>query len=134
MGLIEGGDPAAFEAYLQQYGNTICGRHPIAVLLHVRLAAAVSAVCHVCVCVWCVWQAPAGWRRASCIARSPVALALPAGLCPARAVLCCAVQALKHCHTLQHHIRFTKYDQSHRCLTLRDSSVSYASAIVTIER
>ena len=96
-------------------------------------SATCVCVC-VCVCVCGVWQAPAGWRRASCIARSPVALALPAGLCPARAVLCCAVQALKHCHTLQHHIRFTKYDQSHRCLTLRDSSVSYASAIVTIER
>lgn len=72
MGLIEGGDPAAFEAYLRQTGNTICGRHPIAVLLH----------------------------------------------------------ALRHCRT-QHTIRFTKYAQSHHCLTPRDSSVSYASAVVT---
>ena len=61
-------------------------------------------------------------------------LLLPSLLACALPVLFCAVQALKHCHTLQHHIRFTKYDQSHRCLTLRDSSVSYASAIVTIER
>jgi hypothetical protein len=30
------GDPAAFTEYLQQYRNTICGRHPIAVLLQVR--------------------------------------------------------------------------------------------------
>ena len=34
MRLIEGGDPAAFTAYLEQHGNTICGRHPIGVLMH----------------------------------------------------------------------------------------------------
>lgn len=32
-----------------------------------------------------------------------------------------------------HKIKFTQYDQSHKCLTQRDSSVSYASAAVTIE-
>lgn len=31
-----------------------------------------------------------------------------------------------------HSIKFTQYDQSHQCLTQRDSSVSYASAAVTI--
>ena len=34
MRLIEGGDPAAFTAYLEQHGNTICGRHPIGVLMN----------------------------------------------------------------------------------------------------
>jgi AmmeMemoRadiSam system protein B len=29
-------DPAAFAAYMKQHRNTICGRHPIAVFLHVR--------------------------------------------------------------------------------------------------
>ena len=29
------GDAAGFAAYLEHYGNTICGRHPIGVLLHV---------------------------------------------------------------------------------------------------
>eukprot|EP00775_Hariotina_reticulata_P005698 gene5698-5937_t len=33
MRTIEKCDPAAFTEYLQQYRNTICGRHPIAVLL-----------------------------------------------------------------------------------------------------
>eukprot|EP00051_Salpingoeca_urceolata_P027836 m.483509 g.483509 ORF g.483509 m.483509 type:complete len:291 (+) comp22972_c0_seq1:203-1075(+) len=33
MSLIEGLDPQAFAAYLKKYKNTICGRHPIAVLL-----------------------------------------------------------------------------------------------------
>jgi hypothetical protein len=31
------GDPQAFADYLSTYKNTICGRHPIAVLLHVSL-------------------------------------------------------------------------------------------------
>jgi hypothetical protein len=35
MDIIETGDPASFTAYLQQYENTICGRHPIGVLLQV---------------------------------------------------------------------------------------------------
>ena len=30
------GSPDEFQAYLQQYRNTICGRHPIAVLLQAR--------------------------------------------------------------------------------------------------
>ena len=38
MASIEHLAPAEFEAYLQQYDNTICGRHPIAILLHVRCA------------------------------------------------------------------------------------------------
>eukprot|EP00879_Flechtneria_rotunda_P006851 GHRR01007196.1.p1 GENE.GHRR01007196.1~~GHRR01007196.1.p1 ORF type:complete len:235 (+),score=56.16 GHRR01007196.1:471-1175(+) len=33
MNIIEQRDPAAFAEYLQKYHNTICGRHPIAVLL-----------------------------------------------------------------------------------------------------
>ena len=34
MNVIEGMDPAEFSAYLQKYDNTICGRHPIGVLLN----------------------------------------------------------------------------------------------------
>ena len=33
MRLIEGGDHAAFCAYIEEFGNTICGRHPIGVLM-----------------------------------------------------------------------------------------------------
>lgn len=69
---IEGGDPEEFSAYLRETGNTICGRHPIAVLMNALQLS--------------------GQRHA---------------------------------------ISFTKYDQSHRCLGPRDSSVSYAAAVVT---
>ncbi|GAB4854624.1 hypothetical protein Ancab_023207 [Ancistrocladus abbreviatus] len=34
MDIIETGDPDAFKQYLAEYDNTICGRHPIAVFLH----------------------------------------------------------------------------------------------------
>lgn len=35
MDIIETGDPDAFKKYLSEYDNTICGRHPISVFLHV---------------------------------------------------------------------------------------------------
>ena len=35
MALIEGGEPQAFTKYLEESENTICGRHPIGVLLRV---------------------------------------------------------------------------------------------------
>ncbi|KAK4741547.1 hypothetical protein SAY87_025135 [Trapa incisa] len=34
MDIIEMGDPDAFNQYLSKYRNTICGRHPICVFLH----------------------------------------------------------------------------------------------------
>ncbi|KAL4441218.1 hypothetical protein ABPG77_011455 [Micractinium sp. CCAP 211/92] len=38
MSLIEAQDAQGFAAYLKRYGNTICGRHPTAVLLHALAA------------------------------------------------------------------------------------------------
>jgi len=73
MRLIEEGDPAKFHQYLKEFKNTICGRHPIAVLLHV----------------------------------------------------------LRHC-AARHSARFVRYEQSSRCTSLSDSSVSYASALITL--
>eukprot|EP00850_Spirogloea_muscicola_P007201 SM000036S13245 [mRNA] locus=s36:126461:127792:+ [translate_table: standard] len=73
MAAIEAGDAAAFAAYLRETENTICGRHPIAVLL----------------------------------------------------------QAVSSCRA-ELQTRFVRYEQSSRCRTLRDSSVSYASAVTTI--
>lgn len=34
MGIIEQLDPMSFTNYLKKYRNTICGRHPIGVLLN----------------------------------------------------------------------------------------------------
>ena len=37
MSLIEALDTKGFQKYLQTYRNTICGRHPIGVLLNVSI-------------------------------------------------------------------------------------------------
>lgn len=36
MDIIENLTPSAFTDYLRKYSNTICGRHPIGVLLQVN--------------------------------------------------------------------------------------------------
>lgn len=38
MSIIEMLDTAGFTEYLKKFGNTICGRHPIGVLLNVMNA------------------------------------------------------------------------------------------------
>jgi predicted class III extradiol MEMO1 family dioxygenase len=35
MDIIETGNADALKQYRSEYGNTICGRHPISVFLHV---------------------------------------------------------------------------------------------------
>lgn len=37
MDIIETGEPDDFKRYLLKYDNTICGRHPISVFLHVSV-------------------------------------------------------------------------------------------------
>ncbi|KAF3782795.1 memo1 protein [Nymphaea thermarum] len=69
MDIIETGDPNAFKEYLLEFENTICGRHPISVFLHM----------------------------------------------------------LKHGSTKMK-VSFVRYEQSSQCRSMRDSSVSYASA------
>ena len=73
MALIEAQDAEGFAAYQRQHGNTICGQHPIAVLLH----------------------------------------------------------ALQSC-PVQHQARFVRYEQSSHCRSCDDSSVSYASAVISL--
>ncbi|KAK6927586.1 MEMO1 family, partial [Dillenia turbinata] len=69
MDIIETVDPDAFKQYLLEFENTICGRHPISVFLHM----------------------------------------------------------LRNCST-KIRINFLRYEQSSQCKSMRDSSVSYASA------
>ncbi|XP_036363355.1 protein MEMO1 isoform X1 [Octopus sinensis] len=77
MSIIERMDAKAFSEYLQQYQNTICGRHPIMVLLH-----AIESI-----------------------------------------------QEIGH----NFNMKFLKYAQSSQVKHIRDSSVSYASAALTIQ-
>ncbi|KAF4351123.1 hypothetical protein G4B88_015904 [Cannabis sativa] len=73
MDIIETGDPDTFQNYLLEYGNTICGRHPIIIFLHM----------------------------------------------------------LRGCST-KIKINFLRYEQSSQCKSMRDNSVSYASAVAKI--
>jgi len=74
MDIIESGDADSFKDYLLEYDNTICGRHPISVFLHM----------------------------------------------------------LKNCG-VKIKISFLQYEQSSQCRSMRDSSVSYASAVAKEE-
>ncbi|KAK4758684.1 hypothetical protein SAY87_019985 [Trapa incisa] len=74
MDIIEMGDPDTFKQYLTEYDNTICGRHPISVFLHM----------------------------------------------------------LKNC-SAKIKIKFLRYEQSSQCKSMRDSSVSYASAAAKVD-
>mmetsp|Transcript_46447 Transcript_46447/g.148999 ORF Transcript_46447/g.148999 Transcript_46447/m.148999 type:complete len:294 (-) Transcript_46447:371-1252(-) len=71
MEVIETREPRKFTEYLAKFENTICGRHPIGVLLNMLEASG-----------------------------------------------------------REHKVKFTRYEQSSRCMDTQDSSVSYASAIV----
>ncbi|KAJ6434891.1 hypothetical protein OIU84_000184 [Salix udensis] len=73
MDIIETGNADAFKQYLSEYDNTICGRHPISVFLHMS----------------------------------------------------------RNCST-KIKIKFLRYEQSTQCKTMRDSSVSYASAAAKV--
>lgn len=75
MSIIENGDHGAFCSYLRRTENTICGRHPIGVLLN--------------------------------------------------ALAYCSRHSERSFNT-----RFVCYEQSSRCVSYSDSSVSYASAVV----
>lgn len=79
MDMIEQMSPQGFSEYLKKFGNTICGRHPIGVLLN-------------------------------------------------------AIQTLQKTgngHKMS--LKFLKYAQSSRCLSMQDSSVSYAAASLVFE-
>ncbi len=73
MKAIETKSPNKFYTYLETYDNTICGRHPIGILL----------------------------------------------------------QAINHSTDGEYSIKFTRYDRSNLVHSMSDSSVSYASAIIT---
>lgn len=44
MDIIETGNPEAFKEYLLEFDNTICGRHPISVFVHVSVSDSI--------CMW----------------------------------------------------------------------------------
>lgn len=107
MDIIETGDPDAFKKYLSQYDNTICGRHPISVFMHVS-ALTYTFLLHKCILFICLLDGSHLLTRD------------------------CFFQMLRNC-TTKIKIRFLRYEQSSQCRTMRDSSVSYASAAAKVD-
>lgn len=105
MDIIEAGNPDAFQEYMSEYENTICGRHPIGVFLHVSNDPINFFLCFL--------------SFSFCSLPNVMKLATVLSL-----------QMLKHCATRMR-IKFLQYEQSSQCKSMRDSSVSYASAVVT---
>lgn len=99
MNIIERCDIDEFHRYLRRTKNTICGRHPIGVLLNAL---------KVIPCIFSV--------RTDEIALDDK-----------------SSDAYEDTNPRKCHIRFVHYSQSNRCKSLRDSSVSYASALIYIE-
>ena len=98
MDIIETADPDAFKKYLLEFDNTICGRHPISIFLHVSSFFAMVQPVIMKVCLMFLFY----------------------------------FQMLKHCSS-KIKINFLRYEQSSQCQTMRDSSVSYASAAAKSE-
>lgn len=98
MDIIETGDADAFKKYLKEYDNTICGRHPISVFLHVHTITRVHDSFFMFV-------------RKLCL----------------NLISCLIFQMLKN-SAMKININFLQYEQSSQCRNMRDSSVSYASA------
>jgi predicted class III extradiol MEMO1 family dioxygenase len=95
-------DPIKFAEYLAMSENTICGRHPIGILLNVRFKH--------------LWQTWSTFLKA-------LRVAFHMYTCRQQ-----IIQSSERGDKLS--IEFTSYAQSSQCHSISDSSVSYASAVV----
>lgn len=106
MDIIENLDPESFYSYLKKYGNTICGRHPIGVLLQVNIIHfaifKVKMLCHDHLCNFVYFFT---LKAVASLQRSGYKMSL----------------------------KFLQYAQSSQCVTMADSSVSYASGALLME-
>lgn len=102
MDLIEQLDSTGFHEYLNKYQNTICGRHPIGVLLHVRFNLYVlyyyAAILTVIFYTW-IYQ---------------------------------TIDAVRRKQASNMEMKFLNYAQSSQCLSANDSSVSYAAGVFNL--
>jgi predicted class III extradiol MEMO1 family dioxygenase len=132
MSLIEKQDADGFATYLAETHNTICGRHPIGVLLRVR---------------WHMTSVCACRARAIRLASLPLpfgtALGRRLGVRSAHSRHACLncffscavrVQLLEQTPQVKHSVKCLHYAQSSPVKSMSQSSVSYVSAIVTTER
>lgn len=108
MSIIETLDTAGFTDYLKKYGNTICGRHPIGVLLNVL---------HLF--LLCMRRRNHETNSHSFFFFFPL--------------LQMVDQLRGNTNGLKMSLKFVDYAQSSQCRSFSDSSVSYASAALVFE-
>jgi len=135
MDVIESCDSEKFSSYIKKYGNTICGKHPIGVLLGAlkHLSAPHS-------------PAPAPKVPSALTLQTPLTLpittpfadtASPTSLLKAQQSPSKKTGSRRTDEasvTIVPEVTFTRYAQSSRCKKASDSSVSYASAVVTFRQ
>lgn len=105
MDIIETLNPSAFSDYLKRYSNTICGRHPIGVMLQVNEYFTIF-----CLQFFVFFS----------LLKLLYLLLLQ------------AVNNLQ-CRGYRMSFKFLKYAQSSQCFNMSDSSVSYASGSLIFE-
>jgi predicted class III extradiol MEMO1 family dioxygenase len=124
MDLIEKLNPVDFKMYLQRTENTICGRHPISVLLNVILAFLTSLfifhfiyffICYSFSILLFIFYFIFFY----------ILFIFSNQIIPYNRLFQ-IIDSLKGSPACE--LRFTHYAQSSRCKRSRDSSVSYASA------
>lgn len=118
MEIIENLDHEAFTHYLKKYGNTICGRHPIGVFLG-AVQVRIQSFCTVFTQLAITNHYTDGVADLSKRLEFPMYVFL---------------QALRKngLNGFSMKMKFLNYDQSNQCQNMRDSSVSYASAVFTL--
>lgn len=127
MDAIEAADPAAFARHLSDTRNTICGRHPIGVLLQVCTWGVLCVCVDACMCrsIMVGW----GWAQPTTAGDDEEGGA--ASLHSAHIGKRVPPQMLALSPAGAFKVAFTAYDQSSRAARPTDSSVSYAAALVT---
>lgn len=110
MDIIETLNPTTFSEYLKRYNNTICGRHPIGVMLQVGIST-LNSLMNVF-----LFRFFNKTVQIICIKFSKFQ----------------AVNAL-NARGYRMSFKFLKYAQSSQCCNMSDSSVSYASGSLIFE-
>lgn len=128
MEIIETGDPDEFKKYLLETDNTICGRHPISVFLHVSKHYSEGGILDIWLTVKHL-KTKSVWKL--------IYYVFIVFFCLYKLYylinLWVVGQMSGNCST-KIKIKFLRYEQSSQCKSMRDSSVSYASAVAKLDR
>lgn len=127
MGIIEQLDPISFSNYLKKYHNTICGRHPIGVLLNVSISPRDGYISADLLC-------NSNYRKGIITSLGGIHLPFNVSDLIFDMFYCFVFQAVAELKKtgMDMNFSFLNYAQSSQCRTWQDSSVSYAAGALTV--